>query len=69
MWGKHAAASPAAEPSTAERVAAAQSAELVALLERPQQAGTQILRSYLEGSSWAESFEQWCAPHAPLFTR
>ena len=67
MWGKHASADPEQQPAdsarqTAERVAAANAAALLALLERPKRADTQILRSYLEGSSWVESFERWCDP-------
>lgn len=68
MWGS---ANPqrAAALATAERVAAEQAAQRMALLERPLGVDVDILHAFFDGASWAEAFDQFFATHCPRFAK
>ena len=66
MWGS-ACPQRAAAAATAERVAAEQAAQRMALLERPLGVDVEILNAFFDGASWLEAFDQFFATHCPSF--
>ena len=53
--------------AAAERVAAEQAAQRMALLERPLGVDVEILDAFFDGASWVEAFDQFFATHCPAF--